>query len=64
MVAAQFRNKGTHFYHFDKNGSTAALTDELGKLYRPTQAIHATPQAFAAALNTVRPTAVGVGVVS
>jgi hypothetical protein len=34
-----------------------ADADELGKLYRPTQAIHATPQAFAAALNTVRPTA-------
>ena len=34
-----------------------ADADELGKLYRPTQAIHATPQAFAAALNTVRPQA-------
>ena len=34
-----------------------ADADELGKLYRPAQAIHATPQAFAAALNTVRPTA-------
>ena len=32
-----------------------ADADELGKLYRPTQAIHATPQAFAAALNAVRP---------
>ncbi|MCT6718284.1 thiamine pyrophosphate-binding protein [Acidovorax sp. K2F] len=34
-----------------------ADADELGKLYRPTQAIHATPQAFTAALNSVRPTA-------
>ncbi|MBP6617717.1 MAG: thiamine pyrophosphate-binding protein, partial [Burkholderiaceae bacterium] len=34
-----------------------ADADELGKLYRPTQAIHATPQAFAAALSTVRPQA-------
>ena len=34
-----------------------ADADELGKLYRPTQAIHATPQAFAAALNAVRPQA-------
>ena len=32
-----------------------ADADELGKLYRPAQAIHATPQAFAAALNAVRP---------
>ena len=34
-----------------------ADADELGKLYRPAQAIHATPQAFAAALNAVRPQA-------
>ena len=34
-----------------------ADADELGKLYRPTQAIHATPQAFAAALCAVRPQA-------
>jgi acetolactate synthase-1/2/3 large subunit len=34
-----------------------ADADELGKLYRPTQAIHATPQAFAAALQAVRPRA-------
>ncbi|MDA8455357.1 thiamine pyrophosphate-binding protein [Acidovorax sp. GBBC 3334] len=32
-----------------------ADADELGRLYRPTQAIHATPQAFAAALAGVRP---------
>ena len=32
-----------------------ADADELGKLYRPAQAIHATPRAFAAALATVRP---------
>ena len=31
--------------------------DELGKLYRPTQAINATPQAFTAALSSVRPQA-------
>ncbi len=36
-----------------------ADADELGKLYRPTQAIHATPQAFAAALCAVRPQAAG-----
>ncbi|MCW5235680.1 thiamine pyrophosphate-binding protein [Verminephrobacter eiseniae] len=30
---------------------------ELGKLYRPAQAIHATPQAFAAALQRLRPQA-------
>ena len=34
-----------------------ADADELGKRYRPAQAIHATPQAFAAALNAVRPQA-------
>ena len=34
-----------------------ADADELGKLYRPTQAIHATPQAFTAALSSVRPQA-------
>jgi acetolactate synthase-1/2/3 large subunit len=34
-----------------------ADADELGKLYRPAQAIHATPQAFAAALQAVRPPA-------
>lgn len=34
-----------------------ADADELGRLYRPAQAIHATPRAFAAALGTVRPTA-------
>jgi len=34
-----------------------ANADELGRLYRPTQAIHATPQAFAAALAGVRPAA-------
>jgi acetolactate synthase-1/2/3 large subunit len=34
-----------------------ADANELGKLYRPTQAIHATPQAFAAALGNVRPVA-------
>ncbi|MDA8521428.1 thiamine pyrophosphate-binding protein [Acidovorax sp. NCPPB 4044] len=34
-----------------------ADADELGRLYRPTQAIHATPQAFAAALAGVRPAA-------
>ena len=34
-----------------------ADADELGRLYRPTQAIHATPQAFAAALTGVRPAA-------
>ena len=34
-----------------------ADADELGKLYRPAQAVHATPQAFAAALGTVRPDA-------
>ncbi|MCW5322640.1 thiamine pyrophosphate-binding protein [Verminephrobacter aporrectodeae subsp. tuberculatae] len=34
-----------------------ADADELGKLYRPAQAIHATPQAFAAALDGVRPQA-------
>ena len=34
-----------------------ADADELGKLYRPAQAIHATPQAFAGALNAVRPQA-------
>lgn len=28
---------------------------ELGKLYRPAQAVHATPQAFAAALEALRP---------
>ena len=38
-----------------------ADADELGKLYRPTQAIHATPQAFAAALHTVRPQAQAPG---
>ncbi|AVS85395.1 thiamine pyrophosphate-binding protein [Paracidovorax avenae] len=32
-----------------------ADADELGRLYRPAQAIHATPQAFAAALAAVRP---------
>ena len=32
-----------------------ADADELGKLYRPAQAIHATPQAFTAALAGVRP---------
>ncbi|AVT11333.1 thiamine pyrophosphate-binding protein [Paracidovorax avenae] len=31
-----------------------ADADELGRLYRPAQAIHATPQAFAAALAAVR----------
>lgn len=34
-----------------------ADADELGRLYRPAQAIHATPQAFAAALAEVRPPA-------
>ena len=34
-----------------------ADADELGKLYRPAQAIHATPQAFTAALSAVRPAA-------
>ncbi len=34
-----------------------ADADELGRLYRPAQAIHATPQAFTAALAGVRPTA-------
>ena len=34
-----------------------ADADELGKLYRPAQAIHATPQAFAAALGSVHPSA-------
>jgi len=34
-----------------------ADADELGRLYRPAQAIHATPQAFAAALGAVRPRA-------
>jgi acetolactate synthase-1/2/3 large subunit len=34
-----------------------ADADELGKLYRPTQAIHATPQAFAAALRQLAPPA-------
>ncbi|CAM4133994.1 thiamine pyrophosphate-binding protein [Paracidovorax anthurii] len=34
-----------------------ADADELGRLYRPAQAIHATPQAFAAALAPVRPAA-------
>lgn len=33
---------------------------ELGKLYHPAQAIHATPQAFAAALQRLRPQAGGV----
>ncbi|MDA8449317.1 thiamine pyrophosphate-binding protein [Acidovorax sp. NCPPB 3859] len=32
-----------------------ADADELGRLYRPAQAIHATPQAFTAALSAVRP---------
>ncbi|BEP65840.1 MULTISPECIES: thiamine pyrophosphate-binding protein [unclassified Variovorax] len=32
-----------------------ADADELGKLYRPTQGIHATPQAFAEAVSTLRP---------
>ncbi|WP_375575519.1 thiamine pyrophosphate-binding protein [Paracidovorax oryzae] len=32
-----------------------ADADELGRLYRPAQAIHATPQAFTAALAAVRP---------
>ncbi len=32
-----------------------ADADELGRLYRPAQAIHATPQGFAAALGSVRP---------
>ncbi len=32
-----------------------ADADELGKLYRPAQAIHATPQAFAEAVSTLRP---------
>ncbi len=34
-----------------------ADADELGSLYRPTQAIHATPQAMAAALARLRPAA-------
>ena len=34
-----------------------ADADELGKLYRATQAIHATPQAFAAAVASLRPSA-------
>ncbi|MBS0465928.1 MAG: thiamine pyrophosphate-binding protein [Proteobacteria bacterium] len=34
-----------------------ADADELGKLYRPAQAIHATPQAMAAALAGLRPVA-------
>ncbi|WCM94973.1 thiamine pyrophosphate-binding protein [Acidovorax sp. NCPPB 2350] len=34
-----------------------ADADELGRLYRPAQAIHATPQAFAAALASIRPAA-------
>ena len=34
-----------------------ADADELGKLYRPVQAIHATPQAMAAALASLRPAA-------
>ncbi|SDP12187.1 acetolactate synthase-1/2/3 large subunit [Rhodoferax sp. OV413] len=34
-----------------------ADADELGKLYRATQTIHATPQAFAAAVSTLRPAA-------
>ncbi|MEP6876183.1 MAG: thiamine pyrophosphate-binding protein [Burkholderiales bacterium] len=34
-----------------------ADADELGKLYRATQAVHATPQAFAAAVASLRPTA-------
>ena len=34
-----------------------ADADELGKLYRATQAIHATPQAFAEAAATLRPAA-------
>ena len=34
-----------------------ADADELGRLYRPVQAIHATPQAFAAALGALRPQA-------
>ncbi len=34
-----------------------ADADELGRLYRPAQAIHATPQAFVAALASVRPAA-------
>lgn len=34
-----------------------ADADELGKLYRATQAIHATPQAFAAAVAALRPSA-------
>ncbi len=33
-----------------------ADADELGKLYRPALAIHATPQAFAEAVATLRPT--------
>jgi acetolactate synthase-1/2/3 large subunit len=33
-----------------------ADADELGKLYRPTQSIHATPQAFAQAVSTLHPT--------
>ena len=37
-----------------------ADADELGKLYRPAQAIHATPQAFAAAVSTLRPAAAPV----
>ena len=32
-----------------------ADADELGKLYRPAQAIHATPQAFAEAVSALRP---------
>ncbi|MCX7275777.1 MAG: thiamine pyrophosphate-binding protein [Burkholderiales bacterium] len=32
-----------------------ADADEFGKLYRATQSIHATPQAFAAALGTLQP---------
>ena len=34
-----------------------ADADELGKLYRATQSIHATPQAFAAAVAALRPSA-------
>ncbi|MDI1245081.1 MAG: thiamine pyrophosphate-dependent enzyme, partial [Rhodoferax sp.] len=34
-----------------------ADADELGKLYRATQSIHATPQAFAQAVATLRPAA-------